>query len=151
MADYLTTNDAAILFGVTPRTVRRWVEKRELIPDVWGEHGGTNPHKFLGKTLQNYILSKRNIDDDALEPSEQLALARTEEVRLKNEQTKENLINRAEFEADYYARLGRVVSAFSQLPDEILAIDRDELTRATLEELINSALAYAYQAAVKDD
>lgn len=149
MSKYFTTQEAAKLFDVSPRTIRRWVEAKELIPDKFGEHGGSNPHRFSGKTLRDYVLKREGGAGDFLPPSDQLAIARTEEVKLKNEQVKGHLINKDEFVSEYYDRLARVTDSLSQLPDEILMLEKPN--RRDIEALINRAIAHAYESAIQDD
>ncbi len=146
-----TTKEVAELFEVTEQSVARWVRQGKLIPTVKGTQGGGGAsHEFTFKSIQDYIVSRNSTEDaEFLEPTDRLALAREEEVRLKNEQTKGTLVNRAMFETEFYNRLKIVTQNLTQIPDAIITLnDAGELKRADIDELIREALEAAYQGAV---
>lgn len=148
-----TTKEVAELFEVTEQSVARWVRQGKLIPTVKGTQGGGGAsHEFTFKALENYIVSRNSSEGaEFLEPADRLALAREEEVRLRNEQTKGTLVSRHLFETEFYNRLKVVTQNLTQLPDAIIALSEyDELKRANIEKLIWEALEAAYQGAIEE-
>lgn len=145
----ITSKKLAEAMGVTEQLVtQEWVKKHGLPVHSRGSKGQGNSHQFLFKDFVLWYHRNQSIDE-TLSPQDQLALARTEEVKIRNQITRGELVNKNELVEEFFSRLKIVSDALALIPTQIYEQIEEEhgiqIDPFIIRDAIDVAIQKSYQ------